>query len=222
MTVMQRVVIIGAGGFAREVEWLLREINRGANEELFRFIGYVVSDLQKLGPHDSREQVLGDEEWLVSNGHAYDALALGIGTPVARDRVGTRLAERFPEKHWPVLRHPSVQLDEASCSIAPGVVLCAGVIATVNVTLEHFSMANLSCTLGHETRIGRGTVLNPTVNISGGVTLGARVLVGTGAQVLQYLSIGDNSIVGAGAVVTKPVAANTTVTGIPARIMAPR
>jgi serine acetyltransferase len=65
-------------------------------------------------------------------------------------------------------------------------------------------------------------VLNPTVNISGGVTLGRGVLVGTGAQILQYVSVGDHATVGAGAVVTKPVAESTTVVGMPAKPRAPR
>jgi acetyltransferase-like isoleucine patch superfamily enzyme len=65
--------------------------------------------------------------------------------------------------------------------------------------------------------IGRGCVLNPTVNISGGVELGSAVLVGTGAQILQYVKIGDGAVIGAGAVVNKDVNAETTVVGIPAK-----
>ncbi len=95
--------------------------------------------------------------------------------------------------------------------------LCAGVIATVNVHFAAFCLVNLACTLGHEARVGRASVLNPTVNISGGVELGDRVLVGTGAQVLQYLRVGDDASVGAGAVVTRDVEARTTVVGVPAK-----
>jgi acetyltransferase-like isoleucine patch superfamily enzyme len=60
-------------------------------------------------------------------------------------------------------------------------------------------------------------VLNPAVNISGGVRVEDEVLVGTGAQVLQYLTIGRASTVGAGAVVTKDVAPGAVVVGIPAK-----
>ena len=78
-------------------------------------------------------------------------------------------------------------------------------------------MVNLACTLGHESRIGEGSVLNPTVNISGGVVLDKGVLVGTGAQILQYVQIGEGATVGAGAVVNRDVPAGVTVVGIPAK-----
>jgi serine acetyltransferase len=58
--------------------------------------------------------------------------------------------------------------------------------------------------------------------MSGGVDVGSRCLIGTGAKVLQYLKIGDDVTVGAGSVVTKDVPAGTTVIGVPARPLAPK
>jgi sugar O-acyltransferase (sialic acid O-acetyltransferase NeuD family) len=214
----KRIVIVGAGGFAREVKWLVSEINAAA--PTYRFLGYVVSDLARLGEHDSRDEVLGDMTWLSEHRAEVDALAIGIGTPAARLKVSRQLLPDFPEDRWPALVHPTVRLDRATCSVGPGVIVCAGAIATVNVTFAPFCMVNLACTIGHEAVIGPGAVLNPTVNISGGVRLGEGVLVGTGAQVLQYLEVGAGATVGAGAVVTKPVEAGLTVVGAPAKPLA--
>ncbi len=50
-------------------------------------------------------------------------------------------------------------------------------------------------------------------------TVGNNVLIGAGAKVLGPFSIGDNSMVGANSVVLKEIPSNTTVTGIPARIV---
>ena len=55
------------------------------------------------------------------------------------------------------------------------------------------------------------------MNISGNIILGSRVLIGTGAQILQGLTICDDTIVGAGAVVTKNITEPGTYVGIPAR-----
>lgn len=217
MSARRLLVVAGAGGFAREVRWLLGEID--ATSPNYEFAGYVVSDLEKLGEHDSRAEVLGDFEWLRTKGRHIHAAAIGIGTPAARIRVAEALIEACPWLEWPALVHPTVRLDKGTCELARGVLLCAGTIATVNVRFGEFAMVNLSCTIGHESVVGRGAVLNPTVNISGGVMIGSGALIGTGAQVLQYLSVGDGSTVGSGAVVTKDVPPGETVVGIPAKAL---
>ena len=73
---IQRIVIIGAGGFAREVEWLLREIDTNESKKTYDFQGYVVSDLSKL-PELERAGVLGDYTWLKKNRSQWDALEIG-------------------------------------------------------------------------------------------------------------------------------------------------
>ncbi len=209
----RRIVVVGAGGQARDIAWLVRELDRaGAGLEL---VGFVVTDTARLGPHDS--EVLGD--YAALDRVRPDALALGIGAPRARLKVAADLAARFPhdEDHWPALVHPSVVIDRESLHLAPGTSLCAGSVGSVNVTLEPFALVNIGITLGHEARIGEGSVVNHGASISGGVVLERGVLVGTGARVLQYLTVHEGATVGAGAVVTRDVAAGTTVVGIPAR-----
>lgn len=212
---MRRIAIIGAGGFARELRWLLSEIAGDPHRtyEPFEVAGFLVSDRKRLGTRDS--EVLGDFDWLKIN-HV-DALAMGIGTPLARLKVAEELKARYPHLEWPSIVHPSVRFDTKTCKVEEGVVLCAGVVATVNITFEAFSMVDLLCTIGHEARIGFGSALYRSANISGGVQVGKGVLVGTGAQILQYLHVGDYATVGAGAVVSKDVEPGTTVVGIPAK-----
>lgn len=49
------------------------------------------------------------------------------------------------------------------------------------------------------------------------ITLEKNVWVGSNSTILQGVTIGDNAIIAAGSVVTKDVAANTIVAGVPAR-----
>lgn len=51
------------------------------------------------------------------------------------------------------------------------------------------------------------------------IVLGRNVWVGSNATILQGVTIGDNAVVAAGAVVTKDVEANTVVGGVPAKLI---
>jgi sugar O-acyltransferase (sialic acid O-acetyltransferase NeuD family) len=212
---MKRIVIVGAGGMAREVKAMICDINR--IKPVWEFAGYVVTNVTMLGDRDSREEVVGDYEWLRENSNRVDAVTIGIGTPIVRLRVSRQIQDVLPETEFPALVHPTANLDFETARIGNGVLICSGVIGTVNITLDAFALCNFGCTLGHEAQIGKGSVINPGANISGGVKVGKSVLVGTGAQILQYKTVGDHAIVGAGAVVTCDVPPGITVVGIPAR-----
>lgn len=213
---MRTVAIIGAGGFARELAWLIQDINHDQStlgQEPFTVIGFLVSDLARRGESDS--EALGDFSWLRS--HRVDALAMGIGNPEVRLRLASELKAEFPDIAWPYFLHPSARFDNSSCSFGEGSIICAGTILTVNVSIEPFAMINLSCTVGHEAVIGEGSVINPLCAISGGVRIGKGVLVGTHAAILQDLSIGDWATVGSGSMVHRSIPSGVTVMGVPAK-----
>lgn len=84
-------------------------------------------------------------------------------------------------------------------------------------------------TLGDDCLIGHNVVLatlnhfiEPAERASmhpAPIVLGKKVWVGSNSTILQGVTIGDNSIIAAGSVVTKDVPANTIVGGVPARIL---
>ncbi len=51
-----------------------------------------------------------------------------------------------------------------------------------------------------------------------GITVGDDVWIGSGARILDGVALGDRSVIGAGAVVTRTVPTNCIATGIPARV----
>lgn len=69
-------------------------------------------------------------------------------------------------------------------------------------------------TLNHELAPERRKTTRPAP-----IVLGKNVWIGSNATILQGVSIGDNAVVAAGAVVNKNVAPNTVVGGVPAKFI---
>ena len=204
------IVIYGAGGLGTEVRWLIE--SRLLNEYIFE--GYIVSDMKYSEISSEKDKIIGDEGILE---HTDLCVAIGIGDTAVRLNIYDRLYNIIDHNRMPTLIDKSMVCDYKSCSFGPGTIVQAGVIATVGVNVGACSYINLNCTLGHNAIIGNGCVINPSVNVSGGVCIGDGTLIGTGSQLLEYINIGKNSTVGAGAVVTSDVDNNTTVVGIPAK-----
>ena len=212
---LKRVAILVRGGEAREIAWLVRDINR--DHATYEFLGYIARHVLQPGGYDTKEMLLGDEVRLLEHRHQVDCLVMGIGDPTTRCKLAEATKEKFPDMEWPILIHPSAIYDSKSCQFHAGSLLCAWTTCTVNITFGPFALLNFGCTIGHEVQVGRGCVVSPGANISGGVILEDGVLVGTGAQVLQYVRVGEGAKIGAGAVVVDHVEANSTVIGIPAK-----
>src|SRR5262249_6742120 len=106
-----RIAIVGAGGNAREIAAIIRDIT-DASQGNFEFVGYVISDMEHIGPHDSIERLLGNFDCLQSNG--IEALAMGCGDPAKRLSLAAELSSRFPHLQWPTLVPPSALVDRST------------------------------------------------------------------------------------------------------------
>ncbi len=209
------LVIYGAGGLAREIAFLVREINSAADAPRFELLGYIDDDSTSMGRELGGLPVLGDGSWFETRTEPVGC-AIGIGTPRTLAAISTRL-KVYDHVNFPNLVHPGVIWDESRIEIGEGNVITSGNIFTTDIVIGSFNIFNLACTYGHDDVIGDCCVINPGCSISGSVTLEGENLIGTHAAVLQMLTIGRGATVGSGAVATKDVVAGAVVVGIPAK-----
>lgn len=91
---------------------------------------------------------------------------------------------------------------------------------------EFFIDHGMGVVIGETAIVGDNVLLYQGVTLGGtGLekgkrhpTIGNNVVIGTGAKILGNITVGDNSYIGANAVVIKDVPPNSTVVGVPGRI----
>lgn len=217
------IYIIGAGGFAREVAFLLSEITR-LKQDSYALKGFTSEQVGELSFEGKVFPVLTHQE-LLSSLHEGNrvAVALGIGTPKISFKVLAQYLSHpsAPKLSFPNLIHPGFIGLPKAIEWGKGNIVTAGVIFTLDIKIGSFNIFNLSTTVGHDVEIGSYNVLNPGCNISGSVKIEDRILIGTNATILQGLQVKSDTIVGAGSVVTKDLANNFVYVGNPAKPLRP-
>ena len=194
---MKDIVIIGAGGFGREVKTIIDTLNK--DHKVYNFLGYYDDGIEK-GKIINGFPVLGTLEEL-NRLKTNLSVVLGIGDPTVKSKIVASLSNNL--LNFPTIIHPSVLISDDEVTIGHGCVICAGTIITCNIKIGNFVTLNLMCTVGHDTTINDFSAFMPSVNISGEVLIDEKVYVGTGAKIINQLTIGKNTIVGAGAVVSR-------------------
>ncbi len=218
-TVSTPIIVVGAGGFGREVVDVIEAVNSSREAPVWQLEGVVDDSITEENLGRLRERSirhLGSVDEFLSTTERSFSYVMGIGSPGVRRRV----SERFDVAgHTPAtLIHPTATLG-SKVTIADGAVLCAGVRLTTNITVGRHVHINLNATVGHDTSIGDFVSLNPLASISGDCTLESDVLVGVGGIVLNGLRVGQGATIGGAACVVRDVAAATTVVGVPARAL---
>lgn len=207
--VTKPIVIAAAGGFGREVAWLIEDINQA--EPTWELLGFVDDSTSSLP--EGYQVVDSIAGWLNQNRKDV-SIVVAIGEPSSRRRV-TMLLEQAGAR-FATLIHPTVRRSRF-VTIAPGSMICAGCIFTTNIEIGRHSIVNLDCTIGHDSRLGDYSSLMPGVHVSGEVNLGEGVYVGTGANLINGINVGEWAVIGAGAVVSSDLPAAQICVGVPAK-----
>ena len=205
---MRRLVILGAGGFAREVVLYLV----GGYYSRVAFLDDTGARSEKclLPPNASLISDLS-AEWEGSD------FIIAVGNPRAKKVLEDRYAHLLGVR--PNVEYGCLWLDKGLLPEC-GVIITPGCVLTTNISLGRHVTININSTVGHDTVIGDYTTISPGCNISGNVVIGEGCLIGTGAAIREKVLIASNVTVGAGAVVVKNLDKPGGVyIGNPARLM---
>ena len=206
--------IVGAGGFGREIAWLVERVNVAAHT--WDLQGFIDDDKTLWGETWGSYTVLGGLDYLEKQkSHIWAVIA--VGNAKARKKIADRLSS-LGNLSFATLIDPGVEMSER-VSVGEGSIICAGTIITVDVKIGRHSIINLDCTVGHNAQLADFVTLYPSVNVSGNVKVGECTELGTGAQFIQGITIGKGTIIGAGTVVVKDIEAEVTAVGNPAKVI---
>lgn len=207
---IEPLVILGAGGHGRELLDIVEAIN--AKDSRYKFLGFLDDTGGNLDILASRSAtVIGPIKDLE---HIDAVYAIGMGAPEARrqfDQVATSWGHQAA-----ILIHPEATLG-SDLTISPGCVIAAGARVTTHTTLGRHTHLNINCTVSHDCSLGDYVTLSPGSHVSGWTVLEHGVTLGTGAVTKDRITIGEGSVVGAGAVVVDDIPAFVIAKGVPAR-----
>ena len=143
---------------------------------------------------------------------AATAVHVAIGDAAARAREVASL----PPGMLATVIHPQASVS-SHARVAPGCFVAAQAVVAPGASLGVAVIVNHGSVVDHDVSVGEFSHIAPLAVLGGGVQLGRRVLIGSGAGVLPGLRLGDDVVIGAGAVVVDDLPEAGVYAGVPAR-----
>jgi sugar O-acyltransferase (sialic acid O-acetyltransferase NeuD family) len=210
---MKKLIIVGAGGFGREVyAWAKGHPDTG---KVWELAGFLDDDTAVLDGYNYPVGVIGS-----ITGHqpaADEVFVCAIGAPMIKKKVCQALLARSAT--FISLVHPSVILGE-NVQLGLGVVLCPRVTLTADITIGDFAAINCHSSAGHDVVVGDWATISGHCDLTGNTRYGTGAFLATGVRIVPGKSVGDFAYVGAGSVVIRSVKDGQKVFGNPARVLA--
>lgn len=208
---MKRFGIFGTSGMAREAGDIAYDLGYSPI--------YVARDRAELDAWRFSDEVVLEDELRRYKDISY---VIGIGDNTVRQTVAQRFAN---EINFSNLIHSSATFGQGQRTLIEkkqGVIVAAGVHFTNNIQVGNFDIFNQGATIAHDVEFGDFVHIAPGGIVSGNVSIGQGCWIGAGAIVNQganakKLHIGENTVIGSGAVVICPCESDAVYAGAPAK-----
>lgn len=208
------MIVIGAGGFAKELIDILVTKNKYTNKNLYFFDEIDTSNKLLYGfkiLHSIKEA-----EQIFKN--ISNEFCLGVGSPKARYNLFNKF-EKIGGKPTTIISSNSI-IGNFNVKIGEGTCIMSSSIISNDVVIGKGALVNADVLAGHDVIIGNFSDISPGVKLTGNCQIGKYVSIGTGAVILPKVKIGDNSFIVSGSIVANDIPENSMVVGvIPSRVM---
>ena len=208
----KKIVLIGAGGFGREVASIIEVLNKV--KPTYELLGFLDDGSQyHEGMMINDYPWLGNRNWIID--HKDDVVCTCcIGNPKIKKIIQEELTEKGVTFETIVAYGGFIG---PHTRIGAGCVFYGGVMLSVNCSIGDGVVLNQMVNIGHDVVIGDYTTIMPMSGISGGCKIGQEVRIGGHVFVIPGKKIGDGATVAAGSIVFSNVKGGTTVLGNPAK-----
>lgn len=211
-----RVLVYGTGQTGNMVASIL-ELHAGVE-----IVGFVDDDEAMWNDSLRGYKILGGRGF-VSRGEGFDSVALAIGQVEPR-RTVAEWVRGLPIPQQSAI-HPSVLIPKDS-AVGEGTIIGAGTTLYVNPVIGRNAFIGPHVVVSHDSVVGDYALLSVGSVIGARVDVAAGAFVGAGATVMPprwgadaRLTIGEDAIVGVGAVVIRDVEPRAIVAGVPAKLL---
>jgi sugar O-acyltransferase (sialic acid O-acetyltransferase NeuD family) len=209
------LLLIGAGGFARETAEAVRAVNLA--QPTWELLGFLDDDPQRRGALVDGLPVLAGIDAVHDHPAAQIVICTGRPTNyVSRPRIAERLA--LDDERYATVIHPTATIG-STCRVGVGSVLLAHVDLTADAAIGRHVAVMPQVVLTHDARVEDYATLGSGVRVGGGCRVGQGAYIGAGVCIREGLTIGERAMIGMSAVVTCDVPPERLWYGAPARDM---
>lgn len=209
---MKDIIIVGAGGFGREVLALIEWIN--SITLTWNVLGFIDDNIHALDDYNISYNVLGAiKEWKPKDSEQY---VLAISAPRSKENIVSILKNKGAK--FATVLAPTATVGSRT-TLGEGVVMFGDAGISVDCRIGNFVFFNSLDGIGHDTVIGDFCTFGPKVCISGATKIGKCVNVGALASTYPGVKVGDYATIGMNSCAIRQVKSETTVVGVPAKII---
>lgn len=212
-TTKENIVIFGASGHAKVVIDIIEK------EDKYTIVGFIDS-FKPINYTILNYKILGTEKELPSlmKQFGFKAGIIAIGDNWIRRQMHDKIIAVVPKFKFVSAIHPHASIGR-NVKIGKGTVIMPGAIANIDCQIGDFCILNTKSSLDHDSVMHKFSSLAPDATVGGNAKIGAYSAICLGARVIQDITVGKHTVIGAAAMLNRDIEDYKMAFGVPAKVI---